>query len=172
MSKPRNGLVHDQVESVPRCNMLDQSDEGLEFWQTRSNSIIIYDPVPANSVEKVANTQTKEILYQKVSLSPRPPPKITLNDTWQVQREFSHQRGASTVRPFADDEIELKIDFRIRGSPQAAVEKEDEWTRGLRRLVHPFKNHPNQDALIADVVLSNSVRLWRWTSMYFKEKGK
>ena len=52
--------------------------------------------------------------------------KLTLEDTWQVQREFSHQRGASTGRPVADEETELKIDFRIQGSPQAAVEKEDE----------------------------------------------
>ena len=115
--------------------------------------------MPADCVEKAANTQTKEILYQKVSLSPRPPPKITLNDTWQVQREFSHQRGASTGRPVADEETELKIDFRIQGISQAAVEKEDERARGSRRLVHPFQNHSNQDALIADVVLSNSVRL-------------
>ena len=140
-------------------NLRKAQNKGWKFWQTRSNAIILYDPVPANCVEKVANTQTKEIMYLKVSLSPRPPPEITLEDTWQVQREFSHQRGASTVRPVADEETELKINFRIQGGPQAAVEKEDERTRGSRRLVHPFKNHPNQDALIAAVVLSNSVRL-------------
>ena len=49
------------------------------------------------------NTKTEEILYQKVSLSPRPPPKIILKDTWQVQREDSHQRRTGAARPVADE---------------------------------------------------------------------
>ena len=47
----------------------------LDFWQTRSNSTIFYDCVPADCVEKVVNTKTEEIPHQKVSLSPRAPPK-------------------------------------------------------------------------------------------------
>ena len=48
--------------------------------------------------------------------------------------------------------MEHKIDFRIQGIPHAAVEQEeDDGIRLIRRLVHQVKNHPNKDALIADL---------------------
>ena len=66
----------------------------------------------ADCIERVVNTKTKEILYQKVSLSPRPPPKLILKEAWQVQRDDSHQRGTVTGKPVADEEQqELKIDY-------------------------------------------------------------
>ena len=77
-----------------------------------------HDSVPADSVERVVDTKTEMIRCQKVFLSPRPPPKSMLKDTWQVQREDS----------------------------QAAVEQEDDRIRSIRRLVHQVKNHPNKDA--------------------------
>ena len=72
-------VFHDAIWWI---NLRTAQDEGLEFWQTRSNAIIFYDPAPADCIEKVVNTKTKQILYQ-IAL---PPPKITLKDTWQVQR--------------------------------------------------------------------------------------
>ena len=96
--------------------------------------------------------KTEEILYQKVSLTPRPPSKNILKDTWQVQREDSHQRGTVTGRLVADEgKMGPKIDFRVQGFPHAAVVQEDERTRGIRRLVHQVKNHPNKGALIAEL---------------------
>ena len=95
--------------------------------------------------------KTEEILYQKVSLTPRPPSKNILKDTWQVQREHSHQLGTVTGRLVADEgKMGPKIDFRVQGFPHAAVVQEDERTRGIRRLVHQVKNHPNKGALIAE----------------------
>ena len=94
-------------------------------------------------LKKVVNTNTEKILFQKVSLSPRQPPKIILQDTWQVQREDFHERGTSTARPVADDErTELKIVFRVPGIPHAEGEKEDDQIREIRRLVRQVKNHP------------------------------
>ena len=45
------------------------------YW-IQSNAIIFHDLVPADCLEKVVNTKTEESLYQKASLSPRPPPKL------------------------------------------------------------------------------------------------
>ena len=47
--------------------------------------------------------KTKEILHQKVSCVPRPPPNIILMAAWQVQRDDSHQRGSSMGEPLADE---------------------------------------------------------------------
>ena len=51
--------------------------KGLKFYQTRSNAIILYDTLPAYCISKVVVMKSEEIIYQKVYVSPRPPPKIS-----------------------------------------------------------------------------------------------
>ena len=52
--------------------------EGLTFYQTRSNAIILQGTLPAHCIPKVERLKTGEVLYEKPYLSPRPPPKISL----------------------------------------------------------------------------------------------
>ena len=52
--------------------------KGLKFYQTRSNAIILHETLPAYCIPKVVRLKTGEVLYEKVCMSPRPPPKISL----------------------------------------------------------------------------------------------
>ena len=52
--------------------------EGLTFYQTRSNAIILQGALPAYCIPKVERLKTGEVLYERRYLSPRPPPKISL----------------------------------------------------------------------------------------------
>ena len=52
--------------------------EGLVFYQTRSNAIILQGTLPAHCNVKVERLKTGEKLYERQYLSPRPPPKISL----------------------------------------------------------------------------------------------
>ena len=52
--------------------------EGLTFYQTRSNAIILQGTLPAHCIVKVERLKNGEKLYEKQYLSPRPPPKISL----------------------------------------------------------------------------------------------
>ena len=52
--------------------------EGLTFYQTRSNAIILQGTLPAYCIPKVERLKTGEVMYERRSLSPRPPPKISL----------------------------------------------------------------------------------------------
>ena len=54
----------------------------MKFYQTRSNAIILYDTLPAYCNSKVVVPNSEEIIYQKVYVSPRPPPKISYKDPW------------------------------------------------------------------------------------------
>ena len=54
--------------------------EGLEFYQTRSNAIILYNTLPGYCIPKAIKMETGEIKNQKVYVSPRPPPKISSKD--------------------------------------------------------------------------------------------
>ena len=52
--------------------------EGLMFYQTRSNAIILEGTLPAHCISRVERLKNGEKLYERQYLSPRPPPKISL----------------------------------------------------------------------------------------------
>ena len=52
--------------------------EGLVFYQTRSNAIILQGTLPAHCISKVERLKTGEMLFERRYLSPRPSPKISL----------------------------------------------------------------------------------------------
>ena len=52
--------------------------EGLKFYQTRSNAIILHETLPVHCIPKVVRMETGEVKYENVYMSPRPPPKISL----------------------------------------------------------------------------------------------
>ena len=52
--------------------------EGLTFYPTRSNAIILQGTLPAHCIVKVERLKNGEMLYERRYLSPRPPPKISL----------------------------------------------------------------------------------------------
>ena len=54
--------------------------KGLNFYQTRSNAIILYDTLPAFCISKAIVMKSEEIIYQTVCVSPRPPPTISYKD--------------------------------------------------------------------------------------------
>ena len=52
--------------------------KGLTFYERRSNAIILQRTLPAYCIPKVERLKTGEVSYEKLCLSPRPPPKISL----------------------------------------------------------------------------------------------
>ena len=56
--------------------------KGLTFYQTRSNAIILQETLPAYCIPKIVRMKTGEVFYEKVYMSPRPPPKISLKHEW------------------------------------------------------------------------------------------
>ena len=56
--------------------------KGLTFYQTRSNAIILQETLPAYCIPEVVRMKAGEVLYEKVSMSLRLPPKISLKHEW------------------------------------------------------------------------------------------
>ena len=61
--------------------------KGLKFYQTRSNAIILHATLPVYCIPKVVRMEIG--IYEKVYMSPRPPPKISLKHDWK--RELSSE---------------------------------------------------------------------------------
>ena len=107
--------------------------KGLNFYQTRSNAIILQETLPACCIPKAVRMETGQVRYEKVYMSPRPPPKISLKHEWnrelgseraqrsevgQLSRSFhSNQPLLSpsrerTVRPVGEDDTRTVQDGR------------------------------------------------------------
>ena len=74
--------------------------EGLKFYQTRSNAIIFSDTLPAYCIPKVVVMESGEIIYEKVYMSPRPPPQISLKHHWmnELGSEVARQPEGEVAR--------------------------------------------------------------------------
>ena len=55
------------------CNLKLAQDKVLQFYQTRSHAVVLYDTRPAAFIEKAVCMKTQDELYQKVRLTPRLP---------------------------------------------------------------------------------------------------
>ena len=64
--------------------------KGLKFYQTRSNAIILHETLPAYCIPKVVGMETGEVKNERVYMSPRPPPKISLKHEWKRQLGSEH----------------------------------------------------------------------------------
>ena len=65
---------------------------GLTFYQTRSNAIILQETLAAYCITKVVRLKTGEVSDETAYMSPRPPPKISLSHEW------TRELGSKVVR--------------------------------------------------------------------------
>ena len=84
--------------------------EGLVFYQTRSNAIILQGTLPAHCISKVERLTNGEMLYERRYLSPRPPPKISLkhDHDWtkgndQLGSTVEHQPVGKLIQQFCGE---------------------------------------------------------------------
>ena len=66
----------------------------MKFYHTRSNAIILYDTLPAYCIPKVVLMESGEIIYEKVYVSLRLPPKISFNDYWMKKLDSEVAGGS------------------------------------------------------------------------------
>ena len=77
--------------------------KGLKFYQTRSNAVFLYDTLPAYCISKAIVMKSEEIMYQKVYVSPRPPPTFSCKDNWTCDLDSDVARSIRDIQ-----RIELK----------------------------------------------------------------
>ena len=137
--------------------------KGLTFYQTRSNAIILQETLPACCIPKVDRMETGEVIYEKVYMSPRPPPRISLKHEWkrelgsehcqrpevgQLSRSFQSNQPIPnpnrerTVRPVVKDDTRTVQDGRKTSrSQEIDVISFHEETVSSERTVRPVVNH-------------------------------
>ena len=153
--------------------------KGFKFYQTRSNAIILYDTLPAFCIPKVVVMKSEEIIYQKVHVSTRHPPKISFIDKWMTELDSEVAGGSEdsqqiqpksktelsrTVRPVSEQPTglftqleEIDMDFRVSGLPHAVVKQAENFR--VRELVKKIESHPHREALQVDLQQNSLQRI-------------
>ena len=158
--------------------------EGLTFYQTRSNEIILQGTLPANCIVGAERLKTGEKLYEKQYLSPRPPTKISLKHdlNWSKGKDqgstvehrpvgkFVQQSLGETLQPGSSKPTEFPKPIEDRtGQPvtQEIVGKLQEELSSSDRSGQPdreeekrvLKNH-NRSATRQRGKIAQSARRW------------
>ena len=118
-----------KVEKTSRNGILGRyttcSTEGTEI-QTRCNAIILYDTLPAYCISKVVVIESEEIIYQKIYVSPRPPPKISFKYNWmkELDSEFAgSSRDTQRIQPKSKTQLSRTVRL-VSEQPSGLLTKE------------------------------------------------
>ena len=98
LTKPRKELFrskwkHSQ-DAVSWVNSARAEDKALQFWQTRSNAIVVYNSVLADCIYKVLSQKGKRVSFERLS-TPRSAPTFVLKSSWQKQQQQQQQQDTS-----------------------------------------------------------------------------
>ena len=101
--------------------------KGLTFYHTRSNAIILQETLPAFCIPKVVRMETGEVLYGKVYMSPRPPPRISLKHDWKKElgSEHAQRPEGQVVQPSRSVQSNQPIPNPSRDRSVRPVVKDD-----------------------------------------------
>ena len=95
--------------------------EGLTFYQTRSNAIILQGTLPAYCIPKFERLKPGEVLHERPYLSPRPPPKISLGHDHNWTR--GNDQLGSTVEQQAQIYLKPPIIITMSNSWKASLQQ-------------------------------------------------
>ena len=124
--------------------------KGLTFYHTRSNAIILQETLPAYCIPKVVRMKTGEVLYEKVYVSPRPPPKISFEHEWKRELGSEHAQRSEAgqlSRSFQSNQPTLNLIRERSGRPDIThdvigVQDERKTSRSQEIDVNSFREEP------------------------------
>ena len=129
----------------------------LKFYQTRSNAIILHETLPAYCLPKVVRMETGEVMYEKVYMSPRPPPKISLKHEWkrelgsEIARRPEGEVPDKQKVPNQPNQIQTQI-MTERRDPLFVLKKERPKARFSRDSTNFNVEETNHDWTVRRVV--------------------
>ena len=77
------------------CNLKLAQQRGLQFYQTRSNAVVLCDTLPAEFIETAICMKTKDLLCQRESLIQRPRVVLKANSQRGSQDQLVQEARSS-----------------------------------------------------------------------------
>ena len=136
------------------CNLMLAQEGGLQFYQTRSHAVILYDTLPAECIEKAICMKTEEQLYHRESVRPR----VVLRANSQCglqdlprQEARSSWDTQSDAQSFRETRCNI-VDYRVPGISLSAVQQQDEQRQHtVAKLIEMFASHQHKGQFLKDM---------------------
>ena len=106
---PYKGILKRCQNTVSWCNLKLAQSRGLQFYQTRSNAVILHNTLPAICFEKAVCMKTKEELFHKVCLTPRLPRVVIKANSYGGQQDLQEQDARISGTAQADHRAAGKL---------------------------------------------------------------
>ena len=131
---------------------------GLQFYQTRSHAIVLYNTLLAICIEKAVCMNTKEEPYHKVYQSPWLPRVVLKPNLQSGQQDQPDQdaRKSSDHQSASDrtygETCSGNVDFWIPGILHSTVQQQDTNRKeSVKKLIQQSENHPNKECFLQDL---------------------
>ena len=92
---PKKNTLRPHQNTMYWCHLKLAQKRGLQFNQTRSHAIVLYDTLPAICIKKAVCMKTGEEFYHKN----RSVSKVASNDTQSGQQDQPDQEARKILRP-------------------------------------------------------------------------
>ena len=114
-------------------------EKGLKFSRTQSNAIILQETLPAYCIPKVVRMEPGEVKNEKVYMSPRPPPKISLKHEWKRELGSEHAQRSEVGQLSRSFQSNQPILSPSRERTERPVVKDDARTVQERRKTSRYQ---------------------------------
>ena len=155
LAKPRIAPHKNTWETTSKIRFLVQfeahsREKGMQFYQTRSHAVVLYNTLPAACIEKAVCMNTQDELYQKYRSTPRVSRVVLKSNSQYGQQDPQSQDARSCWEPSSDSKsygeiCNNTVDHRIPGVPLSAVEQQNTKRENkVEKLIEKFENHKNK----------------------------
>ena len=149
-------LGHAFQDTLFWCNWKLAQERGLQFYQTRSNAVILYDTLPAEFTEKAICVKTKDQLYQRETVILRP--RVVLKAKSQsgsqdppVQEARSSWESQQDAESYGETRSNT-ADYRIPGMSISTVKMQDARRQNnVTKLIEMFEKHQHKEQFLKDM---------------------
>ena len=138
------------------CNLKFAQQSGLQFYQTRSNAVLLYDTLLAEFIEKAICMKTKDQLYQREIVILKPRVVLKANPQWasqdlpiqEARSSWESQQDAERCRETRSN----TADFRATGIPISTVNLQDARRQNkVTKLIEMFERHQHKEQFLNDM---------------------
>ena len=160
LTKPRIALCKNTWKllrnTVFWCNLKLAQEKGLQFYQTRSHAVVLYNTLLVACIEKAVCMKTQDELCQKVRLSPRVPRVVLKSNSQCGLQDPQNQDARASWEPSSDSKsygetCNNTVDHRILGVLSADEQQNTTRENKAKRLIEKFENHKHRDSFIQDL---------------------
>ena len=154
---PHKNTWRPHQNTVYWCNLKLAQKRGLQFYQTRSHAIVLYNILLAICTEKAVCMKTEEELYHNVYQSPRvlriflkPNSQSGQQDQpgQEARKSSDHQSASGSY----GESRSGNDDCRIPGILHSTVQQQDTNRKEtVKKLIQQFENHPNKEFFLQDL---------------------